>query len=132
MSAEARSRRKNVDRVLFGALFLGAGVVHFTQAPLFEDLVPNALQGYRASLNTIIGALLFALGLAFMVPQLRALARWGSITLLSAMLLVTHPRTFHPISREVSVIILGVVIVCVLMIVLIWRATNSSRRVPWP
>ena len=70
-----------------GILFLGAGLIHFTHAELFEKLVPVTLKDYRGIINAVTGVLIFAMGVAFLVPRLRAVARWSAI----ALLVVTLP-----------------------------------------
>jgi uncharacterized membrane protein len=75
------------------------GLVHFTHANLFENLVPVALKDYRGSINAVTGVLI-AMGVAFLVPRLRAVARLGAITLLAVTLPTTAYRAIHPAPLE--------------------------------
>jgi uncharacterized membrane protein len=113
-----------------GILFIGAGLVHFTHASLFENLVPVALKDYRGVINAVTGVLIFAMGVAFLVPRLRAVARWSAIALLAVTLPTTAYRAIHPAPLETmgfppALAPVGV-IVWLLMIALIWWATRPG------
>jgi uncharacterized membrane protein len=126
------SARRNLVRKGIGIVFIGAGLVHFTHASLFENLVPFALNDYRASINAATGALIFAMGVAFLVPRLRAVARWSAITLLAVTLPMTAYRAIHPAAIESlgfppALATVGVV-AWLLMIALIWWATKLETN----
>jgi uncharacterized membrane protein len=115
-----------------GILFVGAGIIHFTHASLFEDLVPGALKDYRASINVGTGVLIFAMGVAFLVPWLRAVARWSAIALLvvtlpAAVDRVIHPAVIESLGFTPALAAVGV-IVWLLMIALIWWATKPETN----
>jgi uncharacterized membrane protein len=115
-----------------GILFIGAGLVHFTHASLFENLVPVALKDYQGTINAVTGVLIFALGVAFLVPRLRAVARLGAITLLVVTLPTTAYRAIHPAPLETlgfppALAPVGVA-VWLLMITLIWWATKRETN----
>jgi uncharacterized membrane protein len=123
---------RNFARMGIGILFIGAGLVHFTHASLFENLVPVALKDYRGSINAVTGVLIFAMGVAFLVPRLRAVARWSAITLLVVTLPTTTYRALHPAPLETlgfppALAPVGV-IVWLLMIALIWWATKPETN----
>jgi uncharacterized membrane protein len=124
------STPRNIARMAIGILFIGAGIVHFTHASLFEDLVPGALKDYRGSINAVTGVLIFAIGVVFLVPRLRAVARWSAITLLVVTLPTTTYRAIHPAAIESlgftpTFAAVGV-IVWLAMIALIWWATKPE------
>jgi uncharacterized membrane protein len=126
------STLRHFSRVGIGILFIGAGLVHFTHASLFENLVPVALKDYRGSINAVTGVLIFAMGVAFLVPRLRAVARWSAITLLVVTLPTTAYRAIHPAAIESqglppALAAVGV-IAWVLMIALIWWAAKPETN----
>jgi uncharacterized membrane protein len=76
--------------------------------------------------------LIFAVGVAFLVPGLRAVARWSAITLLVVTLPTTAYRAIHPAPLETlglppALAPVGVV-VWLLMIALIWWATKRGTN----
>jgi uncharacterized membrane protein len=119
-------------RTTIGVLFLGAGFVHFMHASVFESLVPAALKDFRGSINAATGALIFAIGIAFLTPRLRAVARWSAITLLAVTLPITVYRVFDPTPIAAlglpPALALVAVIVWLLMIALIWWATKPETK----
>jgi uncharacterized membrane protein len=124
------STRRHFVRIAIGVLFIGAGLVHFTHASLFENLVPVALKDYRGSVNAVTGVLIFAMGVAFLVARLRAVARWSAIALLVVTLPTTAYRAIHPAPLETlgfppALAPVGVVL-WLLMIALIWWATRPE------
>jgi uncharacterized membrane protein len=111
-----------------GILFIGAGLVHFTHARLFENLVPVALKDHRGSINAVTGVLIFAMGVALLVPRLRAVARWSAITLLVVTLPVTVYRAIHPADTMPQAVAAVGVVMWLLMIALIWWATKPETN----
>ena len=72
------------------------------------------------------------MGVAFLVPRLRAVARWSAITLLVVTLLTTAYRAIYPSAMDPqgftpTLAAVGV-IVLVLMIALIWWATKPEMN----
>jgi len=126
--------RRRLVRTGIGILFIGAGLVHFTHASLFENLVSAALKDYRASINAITGGLILAIGVAFLMPRLRAFARRGAIALLAVTLPTTAYRAIHPaaiesLSLPPAFASVGVV-AWLLMITLIWWAAKPEMNDP--
>jgi uncharacterized membrane protein len=129
---QSLSMRRRIARIAIGVLFLGAGIVHFTHASAFESLVPAALKDFRGSINAATGALIFAIGIAFLTPRLHVVARWSAIPLLAATLPVTVYRAFDPapiatLGFPPAFAIAGV-IAWLLMIALIWWATKPETE----
>jgi uncharacterized membrane protein len=126
------STHRNFVRMGIGILFIGAGLVHFTHAGLFENLVPVALKEYRGSINAVTGVLIFVIGVAFLVPRLRAVARWSAITLLVVTLPTTTYRAIHPAAIEslgfTPALAAAGVIMWLLMIALIWWAAKPETK----
>jgi len=115
-------------RIGIGILFIGSGLVHFTHASLFESFVPVALQDYRGGVNAVTGVLIFAMGVAFLVLRLRAVARWSAITLLVVTLLTAtiYPAAIESLGFPPALAAVGVVVWCGSWIALIWWATKPE------
>lgn len=122
------SMRRHFVRIGIGILFIGSGLVHFTHASLFESFVPVPLQNYRGAVNAVTGVLIFAMGVAFLAPRLRAVARWSAITLLVVALLTAtiYPAAIESLGFRPALAAVGVVVWCSLWIALIWWATKPE------
>jgi uncharacterized membrane protein len=122
---------RNVIRIALGALLAGAGLAHFIGAEFFSTLVPDSLRAYRGVVNVATGVLLTAIGVAFLVYRLHAVARWGAIALLGLTLpaaidQVIHPEVIESVGLTPTVAALRV-LVQLLMIALIWWATKPNK-----
>ena len=78
------------------------------------------------------GVLIFVMGATFLVARLRVVARWSAIALLVVTLPTTTRRALHPAPLETpglppALAPVGVV-VWLLMIILIWRATKLETN----
>jgi uncharacterized membrane protein len=71
-------------RLALAALFITAGVAHFTHVEAFESIVPPMLPAARL-LVWISGVFEILGGLAMLIPKTRQIGRWGLITLLIAV-----------------------------------------------
>ena len=121
----------NLIRISIGILVAGAGLAHFTHAEFFITLVPDALDAYRGIVNVATGILQTAMGVTFLVPRLRAVARWSTIVLLGLTLpaaidQVIHPEAIESVGITPTVAALRV-LVQLLMIALIWSATKPNN-----
>lgn len=119
-------------RMGIGVLFLGAGLIHLTHADFFDQLVPAAMKDYAGMISTVTEALMFAMGLAFLVPRLRAFARWSAIVLLVATLPMAVDQVIHPATIEslgfTPTLAAARVLVQLLLIALIWWATHPRSQ----
>lgn len=119
-------------RMGIGVLFLGAGLIHFTHADFFDQLVPAALKDYAGIISTVTEVLMFAMGFAFLVPRLRAVARWSAIALLIATLPMAVDQVIHPAAIEslglTPTLAAARVLVQLLIIALIWWATRPRTH----
>jgi len=82
--------------VLLGALFVGAGVSHFTATDFFVEIVPPYLPA-PLLLVWISGVSEIALGALVLVPATRRPAAWGLI----ALLLAVFPANVHMALHDV-------------------------------
>jgi uncharacterized membrane protein len=94
------SKRRDFVRIGIGILFLCAALIHFTHKEFFDQLVPAALKDYRGIINPVTEVLMFAVGVAFLMPRLRAVARWSAISLLVVTLPGGIDQVFHPATIE--------------------------------
>ena len=124
------SMRRARVRTGIAILFIGAGLVHFAYPTVFEALVPAALREHRGPINAATGVLILALGVAFLVPRLRAAARWSAMALLVATLPVTVGRALHPAGTATPglppVLFAVAAVAWLAMIALIWWATKPE------
>lgn len=111
-----------------GVLFLGVGLIHLTHAEFFDQLVPAALKNYAGVISAVTEVLMVAMGIAFLVPRLRAIARWSAMALLIGTLPMAVDQVVHPSVIEslglTSTLAAVRVLVQLLMIALIWWATK--------
>ncbi len=78
-----------LGRWIMGALYLGAGTLHFVLTPLYERIMPAYLPAHHACV-LVSGAAEIAGGLGLLVPQTRSAqparaAAWGIMLLLVAV-----------------------------------------------
>ncbi len=74
-------------RVLIGALYIGAGVLHFVATRRYMAIVPDYLPAHRA-LVLVSGAAEIAGGVGVLMPwpAVRRTAAWGLVALLVAVM----------------------------------------------
>ena len=92
---------KNVTKVIFGLLFIGAGVNHFLNTPFYLSIMPPYLPWHYA-LVIVSGVAEVVLGIGLLIPKLSRLAAWGIIALLIAVFpanihMATHPELYPTI-----------------------------------
>jgi uncharacterized membrane protein len=75
---------KLVMKVLFGVLFILAGLNHFRDPDFYEKMMPPYLP-WHLQLVYLSGACEAALGVLLLIPQCSILAAWGLIALLVAV-----------------------------------------------
>ena len=81
---------KAIVRWVFGALFVGAGVLHFIGSAFFISIVPPYLP-YPAALVYVSGVAEIALGGLLWLRPTSRLAAWGLI----ALLIAVFPANLH-------------------------------------
>jgi uncharacterized membrane protein len=74
-----------LGRILLGALYVGAGVLHFVATSAYERIMPPYLPDHRG-LVLLSGAFEIAGGVGVLIPQTRRFAAWGLIALLIAVM----------------------------------------------
>jgi uncharacterized membrane protein len=82
--------RYTIGLVLLAALFVAAGVAHFTRAEFYEKAMPDYLPAH-AELVAISGVFEILGGLGILLPRTRRAAAWGLIALLVAV----FPANLH-------------------------------------
>ena len=74
-----------IGRLLLGAIFLGAGAMHFIATPVYMKIMPPALPDPRL-LVQISGVAEMLGGLGVLLPQTQRAAAWGLVALLIAVM----------------------------------------------
>ena len=74
----------SVFKVLFGVVFVVAGLNHFLRPQLYASIMPPYLPWHLA-LVYVSGALEVLLGALLLVPATQTLAAWGLVALLVAV-----------------------------------------------
>ena len=128
---QRRAGSQSALRVALGALFIGAGAIQATHRQLFSALVPAPFQEHRDQLQTAVTGALGAIGVSFLVPGLRPVARWPTTLMLGG----TLPAAINQVRRPEHTDSLGiprpVVIMRVpaqaLVIAAAWYATANHQ-----
>ena len=120
---------KNVTKVIFGLLFIGAGVNHFLNTPFYLSIMPPYLPWHYA-LVIVSGVAEVVLGIGLLIPKLSRLAAWGIIALLIAVFpanihMATHPE-LYPTIPEIA-LWLRLPLQAVLVLWAYWYTRNSDR-----
>ena len=92
---------KIVTKVIFGLLFVGAGVNHFVDTPFYLSIMPPYMP-WPYDLVIVSGVAEIMLGIALLIPKFSRLAAWGIIALLIAVFpanihMVTHAELYPTI-----------------------------------
>ena len=98
---------KTVLRWPFAALFIGSGILHFTQHQAYERLMPPVLPWHR-ELVALSGVIEGGLGVLLLIPATRRPAAWALILTLIAIFPAniygaTSAGTAHPAMPGVPV-----------------------------
>jgi uncharacterized membrane protein len=98
---------KTVLRGPFAVLFIGSGILHFTQHEAYERLMPPILP-WHAELVALSGIIEGALGVLLLIPATRRAAAWALILTLIAIFPAniygaTSAGTDHPAMPGVPV-----------------------------
>lgn len=128
------SKLRSIVRVVVGVVVAVAGLAHFTHAEFFTSLVPDAFGAHRGAVNIVTGILQTGMGLAFLVPRFRSVARWSTVLLLVATLppavdQIIHPAAIEAVGLTPTLAALRV-LAQILMIALIWWATGNEPPQP--
>ncbi len=84
-----------IAKILFGCLFIIAGISHFRFTGTYQRIVPPMLPQPRL-IVLISGGIEFLLGVALLIPAGTRLAAWGLIALLVAVFPANVYMTMHP------------------------------------
>ena len=114
-------------KCVFAAVFLVAGVAHFTSSGFFLKIMPPYLPFHR-ELVFASGVFEIILGLLLLIPQTTRLAAWGLIALLIAVFpanlyMFQHQELFHvsPLALLLRLPLQGVLILWA------WFYTRAKR-----
>lgn len=104
MSPQLQSRFRRISLYAIAALFVGAGIAHFTHEAFFVRIVPPALPN-PCLLVQVSGLAEIAGGIGVLVPALRRAAGLGLIALLVAVFpanlyMALEPERFADISSR--------------------------------
>ena len=83
--SERRRKIKSGLRGLLGVLMIFSGIMHFANPEPYLMMMPDYLPAHEA-LVAISGVFELLLGVAVFIPKFRALAGWGLVALLIAIL----------------------------------------------
>ena len=86
---------KTLTRLLFGALFVAAGLNHFRNPGFYVGIMPPYLP-WHLELVYISGVAEIVLGVMLLVPRWTVTAAWGLIALLIAVFPANLHMTMHP------------------------------------
>lgn len=75
---------KTLSKLLFGALFVFAGVLHFVSVDFFMRIMPPYLP-WHLEIVYLSGVIEIVLGVLLWIPRYTRLAAWGLIALLIAV-----------------------------------------------
>jgi hypothetical protein len=79
-----------------GTLFLGATLLQLANRRLFQALVPKQLASHSNVLQGLMAGTLGGIGISFLVPRLRLVARWASVVVLGGTLPVAVNQVLQP------------------------------------
>ncbi len=118
---------KTLPRNLLGALFIGAGALHFLKTEMYLKVMPPYLP-FSKALVLISGAVSVLLGALLMIERTRRLAAWGIILYLIVVFPVNihmalHPEVFSALPAWVYWARLPFQI-----LMIAWAATVSGKR----
>ncbi len=82
--------RAGLSRGVCGAVFVGAGILHFARPRMYEQIVPPGF-GDRSAVVMLSGAAEIAGGLALYSPAGRRVSRWW----LAALLVAVFPANVY-------------------------------------
>ncbi len=114
-----------IGRVVMGALYVGAGVMHFVAMRSYERIMPAYLPAHH-ELVLVSGAAEIAGGLGVILPYTRRCAAWGIVCLLIAVMPANVWMAQHPeLTPSVPVWLLWLRVP--LQLPLIWWALKYTR-----
>jgi uncharacterized membrane protein len=122
-------KRRAVLRAVLGALFIGAGVLHFVFPRFYLSMMPPWLPWHR-ELVYASGVFEVLGGIGLLIPRLRRVACWGLIALLVAVFPANVQYTLNALAAEgwSTGTILSVVRwpIQLLLIYLVWLADREA------
>ena len=98
MSLRTKQRIQRIVRLLCAPSFIFVGVLHFTHAHLFVEIMPPYLP-LHLELVWLSGVFEILGGIGLLVPQTRRFSAWG----LLALLVAVFPANIHMAVNQVSV-----------------------------
>ncbi|MEQ1646165.1 MAG: MauE/DoxX family redox-associated membrane protein, partial [Pyrinomonadaceae bacterium] len=86
---------KLITKIIFGVLFIAAGVNHFVDPEFYLSIMPPYLPWHNG-LVIISGIAEIVLGVGLLIPQVSRYAAWGLIVLLIAVFPANLQMASHP------------------------------------
>ena len=83
-------------RLFLGTTFTGAGIAHFVNHEVFEQVVPKPCFQWRKPISAVTGVIQILSGIAIFFPRMRAFARWSTVGLLVPTLPFAVDQINHP------------------------------------
>ena len=121
---------KTLTRLLFGALFVAAGLNHFRNPGFYVGIMPPYLP-WHLELVYLSGVAEILLGIMLLVPRWTVTAAWGLIALLIAVFPANIHMTMHP-ERYPSISLTALWVRLAIQGVLIawayWYTRSPARR----
>lgn len=90
-----REHLRTALRILFGLLFIGAGINHFLHADFYVAIMPDYLPWHDA-LVFVSGIVEIVVGLAVLAPKLRPHSGWAAVATLVAVFPANVHMALHP------------------------------------
>lgn len=89
-----------VFKILFGVLFIVAGILHFVIPHFYLKMMPDYIPFHKAAV-AVSGVIEMGLGVLLMIPEYSQVAAWGLIALLVAVFpanlnMALHSAKFAP------------------------------------
>lgn len=126
------SIKRHTLRQAIGTAFVGASVIQGNNKKLFAALVPDFVGEHKDQVQSIMTGVLAGIGVGFLIPKLRLVARWVA----TIMLVGTLPAAIAQLGQSDQMKKLGLpmpVVIAripaqILMVVGIWIATKDPSE----
>jgi uncharacterized membrane protein len=119
-------------RQVIGTAFIGASVIQGNNKKLFAALVPDFVGEYKEQVQSAMTGVLAAIGVGFLIPKFRLVARWVATVMLvgtlpAAIAQLTQPEQMKKLGLPMPVVIARIP-AQILMVVGIWIATKKPSQ----
>jgi uncharacterized membrane protein len=120
-----------------GGLFMAAGAIQATHRDLFSALVPRQFAQHSEQIQGVMTGALTGLGVSFLVPPLRLVARWGATAVLVGSLPAAIDQIRNPPQalQKAGIpprLVIARIPAQLLVVALTWIATRKPTATPDP